>query len=113
MHTKDFLAGELRKAGLISMAEAAERGLYHDYLSPLAMPCVALTKHLLDIGTPEAMALRQRAVAGEFDASQAEAEAWADSQEGRETFAMLTRELWPRGARSEAKRFKPPKRRRR
>lgn len=38
-HTKDILAKELTKAGLEGMAKKASEGYYHDYLSPLAMPC--------------------------------------------------------------------------
>jgi hypothetical protein len=91
MHTKDFLAAELARAGLSGMAEKAASGWYHDFLSPLATPCVQLVTDLAGIGTPEAMALRERAMAGEFDASKEEGDTWAGSQDGLETLAMLTR----------------------
>lgn len=89
MHTKDMLAAELTKAGLTDMATRAADGYYHDYLSPLAMPCVQLSNDLAAAGTPEALQLRTRHHAGEFDASLEESEAWASSEEGQQTFAAL------------------------
>lgn len=38
MHTKDFLAQELRAAGLEGLAKRAEAGEFHDFLSEHAMP---------------------------------------------------------------------------
>ncbi|WP_457812558.1 hypothetical protein [Sinorhizobium meliloti] len=46
MHTKDFLAQELEKAGLPKMAKRARRGLYHDFLSPLDSPSLLLESDL-------------------------------------------------------------------
>ena len=91
MHTKDILAGELSKAGLTHMADMAREGYYHDFLSPLATPCVQLAADLAGVGTAEAMALRTRAVQGEFDATKEEGDTWAGSQEGLETLSMLNR----------------------
>ena len=76
MHTKDILAAELYKAGLDDMALRASQGYYHDYISPLATPCIQLAADLAAVGTPEAMALRTRHLNGEFDASQEEGEEW-------------------------------------
>jgi hypothetical protein len=100
MHTKDFLAAELLRAGLPAMAKKAAAGYYHDFLSPLDAPCQQLA-HDLGIFANAASALPQqraaakallaRHMAGEFDASHEESEAWAASQEGREAFAGLTR----------------------
>jgi hypothetical protein len=89
MHTKDFLAGELTKAGLTEMAAKAATGWYHDYLSPLEMPCQQLLADLTAAGTPEAMALRDRHLNGEFDASLAESDEWAASPEGQAAYRML------------------------
>lgn len=89
MHTKDFLAQELEKAGLTEMAEKARTGYYHDFLSPLAFPELQLDKDLLAAGTPEALALRERHQDGEFDASDEEAEEWAKGSDGQETFRAL------------------------
>jgi len=86
MHTKDLLAGELRAAGLADMADKAANGHYHDYLSPLDFPELQLAADLEAAGTPEAMALRERAFDGDFDASIEESEEWAKSPEGQ--FAM-------------------------
>jgi hypothetical protein len=96
MHTKDILAAELRKAGLTSMADKAATGHYHDYLSPLDMPSVQLGDDLATYAKApswprkeEARALLDRHLQGEFDASKEEGEAWATSDEGKETFADL------------------------
>lgn len=92
MHTKDNLAAELNKAGFAEMAAKATDGYYHDYLSPLAMPCEQLVADLHRIGTPESRNLAKRAMNGEFDANREEAEAWAKSKEGTETFGLLRSE---------------------
>ena len=86
MHTKDKLARELRLVGLPRMAVKAECGYYDDYLSPLAFPMMQLADELRQSGTPPALALRKRVLEGEFDATNAEAQAWAESPEGQKTF---------------------------
>lgn len=91
MHTKDILAAELTKAGLPEMAEKAATGYYHDYLSPLAMPCMQLAEDLAKAGTPAALALRARHINGEFDATKEEGDEWAASPDGQETFSRLVR----------------------
>lgn len=80
MHTKDKLAAELNKAGLGKMAILAAQGYYHDFLSPLATPCLQLAADLAAAGTPEALALRERHLNGEFDASKEEGEEWWKSE---------------------------------
>lgn len=80
MHTKDKLAAELHKAGLHDMAMRAGQGYYHDFLSPLATPCIQLAADLAAVGTPAAMALRDRHLDGEFDASREEGEEWFQSE---------------------------------
>lgn len=84
----------------ISMIERAERGYYHDYLSPLALPemalaeeLAALARHPTRAGAPaEAiLAIRAGVLNGEYDASKAESDAWAASPEGRATFDALRR----------------------
>lgn len=81
-HTKDILAAELEKAGLPEIAAKAAEGYYHDYLSPLDMPCLVLAADLAKVGTPEALSLRARHMNGEFDASLEESEEWAASPDG-------------------------------
>ncbi len=83
MHTKDILAAELETAGLADMAKKAREGYYHDFLSPLDTPCLQLAEDLAAVGTPAALALRERHLDGEFDASIEESEAWAASPEGQ------------------------------
>ena len=89
MHTKDILAAELRKAGLLDMATRAAQGYYHDFLSPLATPCMQLAGDLHKIGTPAALALRERHLNGEFDATKEESDEWARGPEGQAAFAEL------------------------
>lgn len=91
MHTKDILARELRKADLPEMAVKAEAGWYHDFLSPLATPCLQLAADLQEAGTPAALALRARHLEGEFDATIEESDEWAESAEGQAAFASLRR----------------------
>jgi hypothetical protein len=91
MHTKDFLAQELRAAGLDEMADKAATGYYHDYLSPLDLPEMELAADLQEAGTPQALALRRRHINGEFDASKEESDEWAASPEGQAAFKTLMR----------------------
>jgi hypothetical protein len=95
MHSKDKLAGELNKVGLHEMAAKATTGYYHDFLSPLATPCLQLAADLAAVGTPAALALRERHLNGEFDATKEESDEWAASPEGRATFEALIRKPTP------------------
>jgi hypothetical protein len=96
MHTKDKLAAELLKVGLNEMADRAITGWYDDYLSPLGSPIVTLVDDLAsaatkaDINTlPAILALRKRAIDGDFDATKEESDAWAASPEGQAMMGML------------------------
>ena len=89
MHTKDKLADALREADLPEMAAKAATGWYHDFLSPLEMPCLQLANDLAAVGTPKALAVRARHLNGEFDASKAESDAWAASPEGQRALRGL------------------------
>jgi acetyl-CoA acetyltransferase len=88
-HTKDFLAQELRAAGLNEMADKAAQGYYHDFLSPLVAPELQLLSDLHAAGTPAAMALHARHMNGEFDASKEESDEWAASEDGQAAFNEL------------------------
>lgn len=88
-HTKDRLAAELTKIGAFDMAALAAQGHYDDYLSPLDAPIFTLAQDLARLASPTALALRRRVINGEFDGTKEEAEAWAKSPEGRETFAQF------------------------
>lgn len=93
MHTKDKLADALEAAGLDAMAASARTGYYHDFLSPLDFPTMALVNDLLLAikgGLNGAVRdLHARVVNGDFDATAEEAEEWADSPEGRKLFQRL------------------------
>ena len=81
-HSAMKLAAALKLADLPDMAEKAATGYYHDFLSPLAMPCLRLDMDLADIGTPAAAAIRARHHCGDFDATIEESEEWARSPDG-------------------------------
>jgi hypothetical protein len=96
MHTKDKLADALSSVGLTDMAAKARDGYYHDFLSPLALPEMQLLNDLGIAATTThrdkqetIMALRKRVIDGDFDASQEESEAWAESEDGQDTFRKL------------------------
>jgi hypothetical protein len=94
MHTKDKLAAALREVGLTEMADRAANAWYDDYLSPLDAPINALAGDLAVAASKserraDILALRQRVINGDFDATEEEGEAWAASPEGQETFRML------------------------
>jgi len=96
-HTKDMLAEELRRVGLSNMADRAATGYYHDFLSPLDFPEMALLDELRGeiekciepSRQTEMMRLSMRCMTGEFDATAEESEDWAKSPEGQETFGKL------------------------
>lgn len=85
--TTERLAVELVKAGAPpAMIERARAGYYDDYKSELAMPISQLVADARAAGLP---IIAERASAGEFDASQAESQAWAMSPEGQAVFREL------------------------
>ena len=69
MHTKDVLAGELRKAGLPLMAKMASEGAYSTGLSLHALPEMVLRRDLENAHSELASKLLRRVDAGEFDAT--------------------------------------------
>lgn len=80
------------------MIRQAIDGYYHDYLSELTFPKMKLVDDLVRLirlpttGPKASEALTDllaRVVDGDFDASSEEADAWADSPEGREAFREL------------------------
>jgi hypothetical protein len=101
-HTTAKLARALRELGTLAvppdMIRRAEAGYFHDYLSPLALPemalvneLAALARHPSRAANREALlALRQRVINGEFDASRAESDAWAASPDGQAAWRDLT-----------------------
>jgi hypothetical protein len=95
MHTKDMLADALMQLGLMDMSLKARGGYYHDYLSPLDTPELQLLHDLADAATrvhdrsDNILALRQRVIHGEFDASAEESDEWAKSEEGQAAFRLL------------------------
>lgn len=102
MHTKDKLAAALREVGLSKMADKAATGYYHDFLSPLDLPEMQLM-HDLALAAGDAakaddatrsrdiIALRDRVMNGDFDASAEESDEWAKSPEGQDAMRRLIR----------------------
>lgn len=91
MHTTEKLALALEDANLPEMAKAARQGFYHDFLSPLAMPCMQLESDLRSQHTDAAEKVRERHLNGEFDATKEESDAWAESPDGKATFGELVK----------------------
>lgn len=89
--TRWRLACALIAAELYDMAERAAAGYYDDFDSPLDMPITTLVADLRQVGTPAALLIAEDAMQGEFDASDAEAEAWGRSPEAQEAFANVLR----------------------
>jgi hypothetical protein len=102
-HTSAKLVRALRELPTLAVPPAmirrAEEGYYHDYLSPLAFPELALVNELGALANHPSRAttgaglaligLRQRVIDGDFDASKAESDAWAASPEGQAAWAEL------------------------
>lgn len=93
-HTKDKLAAAILDVATehrhYRMADKAAQGYYDDYLSPLATPCVQLVKDARQFGLHT---IAERAMAGEFDGTKEESEAWARSPEGQKAAAELSPEM--------------------
>jgi hypothetical protein len=88
--SSEKLAKALEEAGLPAMAAYARRDYYNDYFSELDLPSVQLETDLVNARTPAAEALRKRHHAGEFDATKAEGDAWAETPEGKAAFEALS-----------------------
>lgn len=91
--SREKLAQALIEEGYVhaAMIAAARAARYDDYLQDLTpFPQMLLIEDLKQYG-PQAQALRQRVMAGEFDGTAEESQAWAESEDGRATFAELVR----------------------
>jgi hypothetical protein len=85
--TTERLAQDLEEAGApAEMIERARAGYYDDYKSPLAMPEVQL---LQDARAAGLTTIAEGVLEGRWDATKEEAEAWARSPDGQETFREL------------------------
>lgn len=73
MDTSEKLAQVLHARGLFDMEAKARAGYYDDFKSPLAAPIIQLVVDLTAVGEHVLAAL---AVAGEFDSTKEEADAW-------------------------------------
>lgn len=66
----------------------AQRGAYSEYFGEFPAPIVQLVEDLRAAGAED---LAQRAIDGEFDADQSEAERWAGSSEAQSIFKELAK----------------------
>lgn len=80
------------------MITRAVDGYYHDFLSPLTFPEMQLVADLRELAVqpttgPKAraalVAMADRVIQGDFDATKEESDEWSASPEGRETFRQL------------------------
>lgn len=76
MHTKEKLANALAAADCAALAVLARNGYYDDFESDLAAPKQALVQALNDMDSEAAHELAKRVIAGAFDNTRQEAEAW-------------------------------------
>jgi hypothetical protein len=100
--TSKLLADALRKAGFLTLAMRAETNEFHDFFSPHALPDFALHDELAAIIRDDkrsekerdaAHMMRLRLIDGEFDATKAESDLWAESPEGRAAADLLMKGL--------------------
>ena len=91
LSTAERLAYDLRAIGLDDLAEKAEEYYYDEWRSQLVAPLLALYGDLMRAGTPKALAMAKRVQDGAYDGTDAEADAWANSDEGKEAFGSLLR----------------------
>lgn len=71
-----------------TMIDNALDGFYDDYKSENATPCILLVKHAKREGLRD---IERRAKNGEFDGTKADSDAWAASEDGKQTIAEATR----------------------
>lgn len=90
--TITYLSRVLTGAGLLDIAIEAEKGWYDDYLCPPevddGMNIHRLVRRLNGRGNM-ADVIAHAAINGEFDGTKAEAEAWANTPEGRATWGLF------------------------
>lgn len=88
--TWERLAEALFEAGFSELGARARRGEFDDFRSPHAFPKIELVRLLVKRGQ-RGRDFTERIKAGEFDNTEREADAWAQSLEGRQTFQALLR----------------------
>lgn len=95
--TSQKLADTLRYAGFEALAKRAEADEFHDFLSPHDLPDLMLDNELIALmrgarTERERIAagnIRDRHHQGDFDASKAESDDWAESPDGQDAFSRL------------------------
>jgi hypothetical protein len=88
------LTSALFELGLKDLAKRAARDEFNDYFSPHAFPMLNLVSELNQPGIKHMHGVKrliERVKQGEFEATEDEGVAWAESPEGREVFGKLLR----------------------
>ena len=102
--TSQYLADTLKRAGFMELAARAERNEFHDYLSAHDLPGMELDMALVAIIKDPTYSNEKRDIAsrirarhhdGAFDASKAESDAWAASEDGKSAFNQLVKDFKP------------------
>lgn len=70
----------------LQLVARAEADFYHDFLSPIATPCMQLMADLRRLGLDD---LAARHLNGDFDATKEESDEWAESPDGQAAFSAL------------------------
>src|SRR5262249_485790 len=96
--TSQHLADVLRAAGVEDLGRRAETDEFHDFLSPYADNGLALDHELVNLASDGSLTARERIAAnnirarhlnGEFEADEAESEAWIGSEDGQDAMRRL------------------------
>lgn len=90
MHSSLRLVAALEEAGFGQLAKRARTHEFHDFLSPHALPQHELVAELRELPGEKASALMVRVIEGDFDATKAESDEWANSPEGQAALDGLT-----------------------
>ena len=97
--SSEKLAQVLHAAGLFELERRARKDEFHDFLSNHALPELELDAELVKVMRNHAdqrtriaaEMIRQRLHDGEFDATLAESDEWAASEDGQDAFNRLIR----------------------
>lgn len=90
------LHDDLVAAGLPHLAERAKSGEWNDYFGQEALPqhaLIAVLRAEVVIANATRKRLIRNVIDGKYDATQAESQEWAESDEGREVFRAFSRDI--------------------
>ncbi len=88
--TSEYLARTLEADELYELGARAREGEFDDWQSPHATPEIVLYHELRKVGRED---LIRRLMAGEFDGTKKESDAWARSADGQGSLARLPKDM--------------------